>query len=329
MIIVYSSKPALSRGIAPHLLKKYPNKKIVFIHSMYFTNVTFDYPQNIKWKDFPYIESPQFKIRETNHWKPTTGANLDPIDITFENIKNCERLIYAGDPSSTDTYIFSQFIQKIFNKNIEQMAIDALSLYSMAEEDIFKTLENSTNFAQTFKHKVSKGHIKKYFDYNFNFNSFALLGKAYQSVNHSDEKLPTNDFGRIFISKNMLQLLYFVRQQENNGISDNQGYLISKMNKWKGTGKYDFRVRLGNAASYIPIIENLLTLKLLNDDNKKIVMTKKGQEFLDFLPKDCQDHDLPFRIELWSQSSFEESQIKMDNYLKNYFKKIKNKLKSV
>ena len=125
----------------------------------------------------------------------------------------------------------------------------------------------------------------------------------------------------------MLQLLYYVRNQQQKNINYSCGKLIPEMIKWKGTGKYNFNTSIGNAASFSAILENLILLKLLIVNDKNVYITDKGIAFLEYLPKDCMDYDLPFRIELWSQLPFEDSKIKIDNYLTQYYKKIKNKLK--
>lgn len=331
MILVYTNKHFVTKSIAPYILQKYPNQEIIYIHSMYFINVSFDYPKNIKWKDFPYLAKPLFKIGDTKDWKVTTLINgkLEYIDITFEKIINCEKIIYAADPCSTDTYLFNQFISKLFNKNSNEMNIDCIFLNSFAKEDIKNSVDNMCDFTQTFQQKMNEGKVKKYFDYNYNFNSFALLGKVYRKINNDfgDEENIENDFGNIFISKNMLQILYFIDRQQQNELNYKEGQLLSEMNHWKGTGKYKSLICIGNSCSSFPIIENLMLLKLIESKDKRIFITPKGQQFLECLPKDSIDYDLPFRIELWGKLPFEESKLKIDVYLHNCFKKIKNKLK--
>lgn len=331
MITVYSSKPDLSRRISAQLSIKYPQQKIVYIHSMYFVNVYFNYPENIKWKDFPFLKKPAFKIKGIENWRATTliDGNLEPTYVSSADIINSEKIIYAADPGSTDTYLFSEFILKAFDKPVADMTIDALKIFSLSTEDIEQSINNISNFSTTFKFSVEEGKIKKYFDYNFNFNSLALFGKTYKYINKSfnDEPFPKNDFGNIFISKVMLPLLYFIREKQRSNINYRQGSLCSQMSSWKGTRKYTFSVKIGRPSSIVQIIENLVQLKLIKYHNNLIFITAKGEQFLDFLPKNCMDYDLPFRIELWARMPFSEAKIKIDKYLYTYFKKVKNKLK--
>ncbi len=332
MIIVYSGKPQISRAIAPGFLEKYPSKKIVYIHAMYFMNVSFDYPKNVKWKSFPHLSKPVFKINDIEHWRASTliEGELKPIKITFQDVRQCEQIIYAGDPCPSESYLFSEFIEAVFNKKPDSMPINAIFLLSFSPLEIFKSIESMSAFSPKFNESVNQGRVKKYFDYNYNFNSFAILGKAYRHTNKifNGENNPTNLLGNIFISKNMLQLLYFVKKEQENNIRYKTNFLISQMHHWKGTGKYDFQAYNGHSASAYPIIENLTALKLIDYDNKEIFITQKGLHFLSLLPKGAMDLDLPFRLKLWAKEPFEDSKIKIDNYLSSYFKKIKNKLKS-
>ena len=329
MIIVYTSKPHLARILAPFLATIFSNKKIVFIHSMYFTNVTMNYHKNIHWKQFPYIQNPEFKINTVDKWRANTliDTTLSQIEITMDDISNCEKIIYMGEPSYHDVYSFSIFFEHIFKISVENKNIDAIALYSLAPSDVQKAWNDKANFYDMFKEHINYGKVVRYFDYNFNFNSFALFGKTYSYI---DKILPTNDFGNIFFSKYMIQLLYFVKNKESNCIHYKEGYLIKEMSRWKGTGKYNDRVKLGGKASFCSIIKNLIDLKLLEIRNIEgtnyIYITDKGTQFLTYLPKDCMDFDLPFRIKFWAEESFEISKIKMDIYLHNYYKKVKNKL---
>lgn len=331
VIVIYTDKPMISRKIARFVSKKYQNELIVYIHSMYFMNVYFNYTNNLKWKDFPLLSEPQFKISTIEKWKPSVYKNdlLEPIDITFEDIKKCEKIIYAGDPNSSEIHLFSEFIKLLFPKGIQEVNIDALNLYSLSENEILKTIKNSKPFNKFFANDVKEGKLKKYFDYNFNLNSFALLGKAYYQVdNEIDKGEQYNNFGFLFISKYMLQTLYFIRNEQQESRTYTEGELFSEIYNWKGTGKYQIRASLGNEASRSSILKNLLDLKLLSIQAGKVTITLKGVKFLHNLPKDCQDYDLPFRLEHWSKLPWEEGKLKIDNYLFSFFKKVKNKLKS-
>lgn len=325
MIVIYTDKPMISRKIAPFFSEKYQNEIIVYIHSMYFMNVYFDYSNNIKWKDFPIISNPQFKISSIEKWRAVTYENekLIPIEVSFQDIKNCQKLIYAGDYCSSNIYLFSEFLSYLFGDLTQQENIDFLCLKSLSDNSIVEAIENSKSFHDVSTSIFNEGRIRKYFDYNFNLNSFALFGKSYQCVMKEFHNINTHN---TFISKNMLQLLYFVKNEQNNSIIYKEGQLISKMYNWKGTGKYQFKSSIGNEASRISIIQNLIDLELIEVNNQYIFISLKGKKFLEFLPKDCMDYDLPFRINLWSKLPFDEAKNKIDNYLSTYYKKIKNKL---
>lgn len=260
------------------------------------------------------------------------GDTLVHIDISMNDIVKSEKIIYASEPSYEFTYLFSIFIDQLFNKKVQNNHVDALVLTSLIRKDVDTAVENMSNFYTMFEETINYGRVVKYFDYNFNYNSFALLGKFFKNTQkrfnneniHSDEN--------VFFSKYMVQLLYFINKEMLAGIEPKtESVLINNMHHWKGTGKYSIRADLGSSVSRVTILENLKNLNLIcteksSSTNKRIYLSDQGKHFLNILPKDCQDQDLPFRIKLWAEKPFEQSKFPIDTYLNNYFKKIKNKI---
>lgn len=329
MIVVYTNKPSISKRISPALSQKYPKEEIVYIHSMHFMNISFVYPQNIKWNQFPYIQKPIFKINPILCWNPLNfiNENLESTYISFDEISTANKIIYVNDDYSSDNYLFKYFLENI---NIDNTNAEVLNLYSFNSQDIITSIENMSNISFKFMESANEGYIKKYFDYNYNFNSLALIGKAYQQVNNIFKEHPyLYTKNHIMISKYMLQLLYFIYIEQTNNNIYKESHIIFKMINWNGTGKYSLKESLGNEISRTTIIQNLLQLKLIEHDYKFLKITDKGILFINSLPKDCKDFDLPFRINQWSKLPFEEIQSNIDFYLINYFKKIKNKLKAI
>lgn len=336
MIIIYCDKPHISRTVFKSFQNKFPDKKLVFIHCLYFSNVPFAYPQNIKWQQFPYIQEAKFKINPIERWMATTPNedSLISIDITMEDIISSEQIIYASEPTYDCTYLFSIFIKLLFNKNVQDMHIESLILKSLAQKDMDTALANTGNFYNLFNDTLNYGKIIKYFDYNFNFNSFALFSRIYkhtQKIFNNSNNLISDE--NVFFSKYMIQVLYFINNEILEILPGKEPYtyetVIQQMYYWKGTGKYSNNTQLGSPASRSQIINNLIKLKLIHLDSShgvknKLYLTEEGKHFLSILPKDCQDQDLPFRIKLWAEQPFDKS--KIDTYLNHYFKKIKNKI---
>lgn len=328
MIVIYSSKPSISKIACPYLSAKYPFQKIVFIHSLYFMNISFDYPKHTKWNQFPYIQSPQYKINTIDKWSALTPVNkeLTSIDISMQDINQCDSIIYLAEPDYSDAYAFSVFIEHLLNKSVDDTYIDSAFLFSLAPKDIKHTIDNMTNFYDTYRNLINYGKVLKYFDYNYNFNSFALLGRIYRNSHSEFNKKNLNT--DIFISKYMLQLLYFINIH-NEIYTESQ--LMEVMHHWTGTGKYDFSVNFASSASRYSIIQNLINLNLLTfkENTKHLSISNQGKFFINQLPKDCLDFDLPFRLQLWANLPFDDVKRKIDVYLHNYFNKVKNKIKLI
>jgi hypothetical protein len=159
---------------------------------------------------------------------------------------------------------------------------------------------------------IDMGETKRFFDFNYLVNSFALTGRTVLNEAGLSGPVP---------SKYGLQLLYDAR--ETGPLGD--GHRIERMSKWMGTGKYD-RMKysgLGSEASRATIIGRLLEAGLLARNGKKTDITDGGRRYLDLLHPNCLDSDLPFRIADWSALPPVEARAKMTRYLRTFFGKQK------
>jgi hypothetical protein len=116
------------------------------------------------------------------------------------------------------------------------------------------------------------------------------------------------------LSKYALQLLYALR----NGTAMTYGQIVTLMDRRPGTGRYtckkgEWRPKLGSAASSSQIRENRVTAGLLDElpvestrplaPHKSaptmLMLSARGHELLRLLLPDCEDPDLPFRLDAW------------------------------
>lgn len=334
MILVYTEKPHLGKILAPHFRKHYPTEKIVIIHAMYFRNTYFKYPHNLKWSDYPYIAYPKYEINDWHEWRPVlvnsrgevekypmlvdSNGNVQKCSLTTEEVLNAT-LFFASDPCYSSTFNFSIFVEKIYQKNVKDMYIESLNLWSLDSISLNRYFEEKCNFYDKFKDSVNHGKVISYFNYLYNVNSLSIFGATLRSIEV--------DSNQHHISKASLQLLYELTEETyKDGLTE--GQLVHVMEKWKGTGKYPKRTRLGSCTSYSDILENLQNMGFLVGVNKKYSISSLGLLFLSKLHKDCMDKDLPFRLEQWANLEFDQAKIKIDSYIKNFFGKQKRKLNS-
>lgn len=319
MIIIYASKLAISRYLIESFKTHgiYKNEKIVFLHSLYFTNIKHHFPHNLNFSNLPQSFHPEFKFNSIEYWKPLVFDNYELIqeDINFSILDTAEKIIFCGDPSYFDVYYFSLFVEKF--KIAEDKIFTPDRIMNLNSIDIGSYFKNEHPFFVYFSHEINYGKIRDYFNYQFNLHSLAIFGAILKRFDIDNQKH--------FISKYMLQLLYYFHSNKNLFLTE--GQTIHAMHKWTGTGKYPSHssIKLGSSASCCSIIDNLLNIGFLSKNNK-LYLTSQGEEFLQFLPKDSKDLDLPFRLDQWALMDFELAKQKIDYYIYHYFRKLKNKL---
>lgn len=330
MIIVFTDKPILGKHIYSSLQNQYPQETLVFIHSLYFTNVRFNYPSQLKWADYPYVGNPVYRLSPWSDWRACTYELIDnkleaiPFSINTELVKNTP-IIFASDPCAHSVYTFQVFLDYIFGKkDIVATHIKALSLWALDQKSVEESINKNNYFHPDFNELNNAGKVKSYFDYLYNTNSFAIFGAVLKDLGI--------DNNQYFMSKYMLQLLYEINNlsKNENFVGISEGNMHQLMSHWRGTGKYDRKIndaQLGGCASRSYIIENLMKMGLLKKANirKRLKVSDLGILFLSKLHKDCMDLDLPFRIQEWYNLPFEEVKPKIDKYIKTFFGKQKRK----
>lgn len=322
----------MGKILAPYFRKYYPNEKIVIIHAIYFKNTYFKYPHNVKWSDYPYIAYPKYEINDLHEWRPvlvTSNGELENYPMLLDSKGEVEKcnfnteeflnatLFFASDPCYSSAFNFEIFIEKIYKKNTKDMYIESLKILSIDEISMKQYFAEKCNFYDRFKETVNYGKVISYFNYLYNVNSLAIFGAALRSID-----VDSNEHS---ISKASLQLLYKLAEDTyKEGLTE--GKILHMMSKWTGTGKYPKHSMLGSWTSQMDILKNLKNMGFLSYNNKKYYVSSLGLLFLSKLHKDCNDQDLPFRLEQWGEIDFEESKKRIDSYIKNFFGKQKRKL---
>ncbi|MHB1630918.1 MAG: hypothetical protein ACYCQL_01695 [Acidithiobacillus sp.] len=148
-------------------------------------------------------------------------------------------------------------------------------------------------------------------------NSLSILGKTL-----SRSGIDSNQHA---LSKYGLQALYFI--QRNPDLTD--GALVEKFHHWEGTGKYlnnHHAVMLGSPMSAVAIVKQLLDMGAIQQQGRKIHLSQLGDHLIQNLHSDCEDPDLPFRLNAWCEAGLDASRQAMDRYLVRFFGKQKRLL---
>lgn len=315
MLLVYTEKPLLTDRIQTFVYKKYPNERIVFVHSLLFSNISLDYNvddtilNHLEIK--PRLHEPKHLINSYPKWRPVEYVNNIKTPVTdiksFNDMKNA-RILFAGDPASRSCINFSTLMKEAFNIDITEHYIDSVTLYSLDDESLEASFNNMGNFYDVFKWSIKAGKIKNYLDYNWNINSLILLNNKFNLL-----KQYNNYVERPFISKYSLQLLHFIA--ENPNLTENKIY--GYMSYWPQNNK----VSLGSCTSRTAIIDSLKKLNYIEEKNKRLNISKLGRMFLSLVPN-SKDFALPSIIEHWMSLPFEEAKKQIDRYITIYWNNI-------
>lgn len=177
-------------------------------------------------------------------------------------------------------------------------------------ESVQRALDAPSSTADPlFRTWLNRGAAKRFFDYNFNINALALFGECLRKVGVNTEAYA---YG---LSKYSLQLLYALKGASQ--LTETQFFCM--MGRWPGTGRYGIS-SLGSAASQSAILNGLIEAGLLNRSGGGIGLSGRGNDLLGLLHPDCQDQDLPARLDEW-QSQWPESRGKIERYLRTFFGK--------
>ncbi len=297
----------------------------------------FKYEQkNIKYKDLPLINEINYKFNNRNLVENLIiefpNQKDDILNSSYSNsYKNLTKdffeqfddLIIATDNDSSGCYntwneIFiatKKDIKEIFNN------IYFLNTNYMDETTLNKNINllfNNQTYQENrlilFNEFKERGHIKKYFDYNYQLNSNILIKELYQNIfDNKDEEL----YSKFGFTKYMIYLCFMLKNEE----------------KYFNYGKFFQQMQnknVGSPASRGQVFENIKKLNIINfdDKEKKFYITDKGRLFINSLNKKLNDPFLSKRISNWQDEYLidkEKTCEKINNYIKEVFSKQKKK----
>lgn len=322
-ILIVTEKPSVSRSIAPVARQHWPDATITFAHVAMYGNIRFSYPRGLKLADFPLVSAPQSKLAPWAEWacEPVmlaTDGTLTPVVMSAELFTAADAIVCACDPDHSGAVGFEVLMHKVFGDN-RALTCPAMVTASLTKPDVEKAFADLAPFREAYADRLDYGRMKRYFDWNWNLNSLAILQDAQRRAGAPDNAPP--------LSKYALQLLYGLRDMRPMP----EGRLVHLMQNWRGTGRYtaaayERRPQLGSPASALPIIENLLFSGFLEttvvSGRPQLGLSARGHVLLSLLHPDCEDPDLPFRLDAWCEQGV-AAKPAVDRYIKTFFGKQK------
>lgn len=322
-ILIAAEKPSISKCLAPHAQAHWPGANITFLNVIPYANILHSYPRGLKHSDFPFVGPNRDKLRAWADWSclafsfPAEGEP-SKVPPTKKLLKEADLIVFACDPDATGAVAFSVLIEQVFEDD-RANSCPALWLSALDDESIRKAFCQLRPFGEVAADALAAGRTKRYFDWNWNTNSLSVLSAAMRDVGVASDAPP--------LSKYALQLLYGLRSRDPM----TEGEVAHLMSKWEGTGKYApvpgaWHPHLGGPASYCAIMENLLEAKLIEKLPKGarryelLKVSTLGLRLLDALHPDCEDPDLPFRLDAWCQQGA-AAYPAIDRYIRTFFGK--------
>jgi hypothetical protein len=338
MRLIITEKPYLFDVLVPMAVERWPGEEIIMICSMpYWLNV-YSYPRGLGYNEYPLLGEPAYK-KPTARFEDgsftravivTGGKAMHRYRMSFEQARmemlRADSLVFAGDWDHAGVWGMEQMLELLM-PGCDQPMFDVIILDSGQDQATIRRALNDLRTPADPRYQALKNsaRLKRYFDYNFNVNSLAILGNLYRAVTDTNQP--------VLLTKNMVQILLHAAKTgeiseygRENSISD-----------WKGTGKYTWQDRggaehwldgIGSAASRHEIVKQMSNLGLLvQKEGSRFAhchsITQLGSKLASRIHKDCADPDLPFRLHHWMSRPFAEAKVSIDAYLMSFFRKQK------
>lgn len=303
--LIVGEKPSMTRKIAQYLPDTLDPSDTYVVHTWMTGPAKFKFVRGRALRDYPCIESPIFELDTSSKFtaKPldAPGANGIPVPQLLPRVS---RIVYACDPDATGIWAFRSALRLWSNGTLDHNGHDAWIFNSFSEAKMRAAMAQQTSIS-VLDAAYEYAQAKRYFEYQWLNNAHAILGHALQQVG-VQLGIP---------SKWSLQVLYFVR--DNPGMTSS--ILMQRMEAWMGTGRYPVGT-LGSPASRPAMLEQLERLGLLCHA-PTLSCTAVGHALLSALHPDCNDLDLPQRLDAWCRAGLLSSRPTMDRYIRTFFGK--------
>lgn len=330
-LAIVAEKPSLLDAFAPLLPEFFPDADfartpVFFPVFGWFVGTAkrFRLPRGLKWSELPFLSEPVFNPITFS----SAGARIGVrklVGHTYSMIESeaeqafCDAdvILALMDASYGGAHLAYRFITDSLGYFPKGRVLSPWFM-DITDQGLRKALGEARHFDEFALPLAMQGEIRRYFDFNYLANALPIIGAAARKARTSGRTIP---------SKYGLQLLYDAR--ETGEMSD--GPRIQRMSRWKGTGKYkpdpgEYFGGLGSPTSRSSIIEELVQANYMQRTGPKrrnTVLTEEGSRFLEFLHPDCQDPDLPFRLDQWSRLPEAEAKEKINRYIRTFFGKQK------
>lgn len=280
----------------------------------YLGHYEFRYPRGLGMSAFPFIGEPQWKPRHPSNGQFSAFSIADsgaqPCDRTVQDLlEGAASIVFAADPDRSGVNAFHVLLEQCLGFDQAMTGRPAIMLYALDPASVGKALnEVGSTHDDWFVALRNAGVARKFFDFNYNTNSLVIFGQVLRQLDSVPSSFQLSKYG--------LQLLYSLRDKP----ALNESSVMRRMHNWAGTGRY-VPSQLGSAASQHSILLGAVEAGLI-ENSDGFALSPSGHALLNHLHPDCQDLDLPARLEKW-ESEWPASKPKIERYLRTVFGKQK------
>lgn len=322
-LAIIARRPSFTAKFAKILPSFYPEvdfSDVTVFHPIfgwYLGNRRFNFPRGLKWSDFPYVGEPSYRPIEIDDTRPVKGiSSLSKRrnvmgDEGRKALLSADHILFLMDPNSTCAHLSDRFLSDQFQTIPWEKTLYPV-ITDLTDDGMLRALSTAKRADDYVTSYKGHSELRRFFDYNFLVNSFALLGGTVMQDAGLGGPVP---------SKYGLQLLYDA--VETGPLGD--GHRIERMIRWKGTGKYNAAHYdgVGSPTSQAAIVEDLVRGGFFSRTGNMTDITDGGRRYLELLHPNCRDEDLPFRIADWTKLPEAEARAKITRYLRTFFGKQK------
>lgn len=263
--------------------------------------------------DYPLIEEPRYVLEASPRFDAmpikayTDSRTYGSAKATSvpDLLPAVTRLVYAVDLDHAAVWAFRSALTLWAGNAAGEADYEAWLFTDLADLTIRKAIAAGTT-TKELANLYDYGRTKRYFEFQWANNANVVFGAAMRSVSPGAGRIPSK-FG--------MQLLYALRER----CLGSEARIIDHMYHWPGTGKYPSS-RMGSEASRCEIVSQLREMGLISKGEWAAISTR-GEAFLAALHPDCEDRDLPQRLDAWCKAGFGASQAAIDRYIRTVFGK--------
>ncbi len=327
-LVVVAEKPSVISALLPSVHAAFgtadPASTVTIVtgHPAVALNRRFEYPKRLRWSDYPLVTEPRYRPYDIHLASVGTRPTSGPIrgmprltaDESWAALSGADVVALAPDPSPSSFLVTQAMLDACVKRHGpmrgDLLLCDVVAAYGGKPLDVLGAWDHAHPW-------LAYARNRRRFDYNFDVNALGVLGRTLALAGIPATVWPPSKFE--------LQALYALRAREPL----TEGGLIDAMARWTGTGRYARDVEgstryttFGSPASRAAIVGYLLDGGLAHGGERdRMLVSARGRDLLDLLHPDCEDPDLPFRLDEWCRQPVEIASTRIDRYIRTFFGK--------